>query len=73
MRAHQLVAILAEHQVAHLTVRLDALRLKPMNRIPKSDTAIGCATAADKETFLMWRPSKGLHGGLVAQEAPHRL
>ena len=54
MRAHQLVAILAEHQVAHLTVCLDALGLEPMNRIPKSDAAIGRATAADKETFLMW-------------------
>ena len=48
MCADQLVRALAKHEVADLTVRLNALGLKAMNSVPKSDTPVVGATAADQ-------------------------
>ena len=46
--ADQLVRALAKHEVADLTVRLNALAFEAMNSVPKSDTPVVGATAADQ-------------------------
>ena len=48
MCTDQLVRALAKHEVADLTVRLNALAFEAMNSVPKSDTPVISATAADQ-------------------------
>ena len=73
MRADKLIAVLAKHEITHLTIGLDALLLVTMNRVPKSDAAIGSATARYQQSFLMRGPGQGFDSRLVTQKAPHRL
>ena len=73
MSANELVAVLAKHEIADLTIGLHTLLLEAMNCIPKSDAAIGCSASGHQKSFLVWGPSKGLDSRFVTQEAPHRL
>eukprot|EP00349_Pseudokeronopsis_sp_Brazil_P000514 CAMPEP_0202965156 /NCGR_PEP_ID=MMETSP1396-20130829/9230_1 /ASSEMBLY_ACC=CAM_ASM_000872 /TAXON_ID= /ORGANISM="Pseudokeronopsis sp., Strain Brazil" /LENGTH=54 /DNA_ID=CAMNT_0049687789 /DNA_START=293 /DNA_END=457 /DNA_ORIENTATION=- len=53
MRAHQLVEILGEEEVADLAARLDGVDGAQSQRVPEPNAPIGCPSATRKKTVLV--------------------
>jgi hypothetical protein len=53
MCAHQLVAILAEQQVADLRTGFNAVYFFELMRVPETDASIGCASTTDQKSMLV--------------------
>ena len=69
VRAHYLVHVVRELDVAYLRARVDRSDLLPIERVPEFDRSVCCPASAHEKAMLMGRPGEGFDGGCVAFEA----
>ena len=68
MRAHQLVAVPRERQVAHLAPRVDAVDPVPRQAVPEPYAPVRRPTLARQQAVLVGAPRDRLHGRRVVRE-----